>query len=66
MSINRTKGNVLLLPNPRTKQYTEELPNDQVLMIETSDPKSKSRSDIATWAKRTGNEFLKVADASGT
>lgn len=58
------KGLSCPLPILKTKKAVEALAKDQVLKVETTDPGSKS--DMASWAKRTGNEVLKVEEGSGT
>jgi tRNA 2-thiouridine synthesizing protein A len=58
------KGLSCPLPILKTKKAVEALTKDQVLKVETTDPGSKN--DMAAWAKRTGNEILKVEEGSGT
>lgn len=58
------KGLSCPLPILKTKKAIEALTKDQVLKVETTDPGSKN--DMASWAKRTGNEVLKVEEGSGT
>ncbi len=58
------KGLSCPLPILKTKKAVEALTKDQVLKVETTDPGSKN--DMAAWAKRTGNEVLKVEEGSGT
>ncbi|HYA86971.1 MAG TPA: sulfurtransferase TusA family protein [Nitrospirota bacterium] len=58
------KGLSCPLPILKTKKTIATLLKDQVLKVETTDPGSKN--DMASWAKRTGNEILKVEEASGT
>jgi len=58
------KGLSCPLPILKTKKAVEALTKDQVLKVETTDPGSKN--DMASWAKRTGNEVLKVEEGSGT
>ena len=58
------KGLSCPLPILKTKKAVEKLAKDQVLKVETTDPGSKN--DMAAWAKRTGNEILKVEEVSGT
>jgi tRNA 2-thiouridine synthesizing protein A len=58
------KGLSCPLPILKTKKAVESLSKDQVLKVETTDPGSKN--DMASWAKRTGNEILKVEEGSGT
>ena len=58
------KGMSCPLPILKTKKAVEALSKDQVLKVVTTDPGSKN--DMASWAKRTGNEILKVEESSGT
>ena len=58
------KGLSCPLPILKTKKAVEALSKDQVLKVETTDPGSKN--DMAAWAKRTGNEIVKVEEDSGT
>ncbi len=58
------KGMSCPLPILKTKKAVEALTKDQVLKVETTDPGSKN--DMASWAKRTGNEILKVEEGGGT
>ncbi|HUJ16478.1 MAG TPA: sulfurtransferase TusA family protein [Nitrospirota bacterium] len=58
------KGMSCPLPILKTKKAVEALAKDQVLKVETTDPGSKN--DMASWAKRTGNEILKVEEGSGS
>ena len=58
------KGLSCPLPILKTKKAIETLAKDQVLKVETTDAGSKN--DMASWAKRTGNEILKVEEAGGT
>jgi len=58
------KGMSCPLPILKTKKAVEALSKDQVLKVVTTDPGSKN--DMASWAKRTGNEILKVEEGSGT
>lgn len=58
------KGLSCPLPILKTKKAVEALSKDQVLKVETTDPGSKN--DMASWAKRTGNEILKLEEGSGT
>lgn len=58
------KGLSCPLPILKTKKAVEALAKDQVLKVETTDPGSKN--DMASWAKRTGNEVLKVEEGAGT
>ncbi len=57
------KGLSCPLPILKTKKAVETLSKDQVLKVETTDPGSKN--DMASWAKRTGNEIVKVEEGSG-
>ncbi len=52
------------LPILKTKKAVEGLSKGQVLKVETTDP--GSRNDMASWAKRTGNEILGTEESSGT
>jgi tRNA 2-thiouridine synthesizing protein A len=58
------KGLSCPLPILKTKKAVESLSKGQVLKVETTDPGSKN--DMASWAKRTGNEILKVEEGSGS
>jgi len=58
------KGLSCPLPILKTKKAIEALAKDQVLKVDTTDPGSKN--DMASWAKRTGNEIVKVEEGSGT
>jgi len=58
------KGLSCPLPILKTKKAVEALSKDQVLKVETTDPGSKN--DMASWAKRTGNEVLKVEEGAGS
>ncbi len=58
------KGLNCPLPILKTKKAMEALSKGQVMQIETTDPGSKN--DMASWAKRVGNEILKVEEESGT
>ena len=58
------KGMSCPLPILKTKKAVEALAKDQILKVETTDPGSKN--DMASWAKRTGNEILQVDEGSGT
>ena len=58
------KGLSCPLPILKTKKAVETLSKGQVLKVETTDPGSKN--DMASWAKRTGNEILKVEEGSGS
>ena len=58
------KGLSCPLPILKTKKAMESLSKDQVLKVVTTDAGSKS--DMASWAKRTGNEVLQVEEGGGT
>jgi tRNA 2-thiouridine synthesizing protein A len=58
------KGMSCPLPILKTKKSIAGLSKDQVLKVETTYPGSKN--DMAAWAKRTGNELLKIEEGSGT
>jgi tRNA 2-thiouridine synthesizing protein A len=58
------KGLSCPLPILKTKKAVEALSKGQVLKVETTDPGSKN--DMASWAKRTGNEILKVEEGAGS
>ncbi len=58
------KGLSCPLPILKTKEAVETLFRDQVLKVETTDPGSKN--DMASWAKRTGNEVLKIEEGPGS
>ncbi len=58
------KGLSCPLPILKTKKAVETLSKDQVLKVETTDPGSKN--DMASWAKRTGNEIIQQEEGSGT
>ncbi len=57
------KGLSCPLPILKTKKAVEALTKDQVLKVVTTDPGSKN--DMASWAKRTGNEVLKIEEGAG-
>ncbi len=63
-SVLDAKGLSCPLPILKTKKAVEALTKDQVLKVVTTDPGSKN--DMASWAKRTGNEILKLEEGSGT
>jgi tRNA 2-thiouridine synthesizing protein A len=70
MSIEQTydrlldaKGVSCPLPILKTKKAMNSLGKGQVLKVETTDPGSKN--DMAAWARRTGNEILKVDEGPG-
>ena len=58
------KGLGCPLPILKTKKALESLDLDKVLKVETTDPASKK--DLASWARRTGNELLRIDEHSGT
>lgn len=58
------KGLSCPLPILKTKKAMEALSKDQVLKVVATDAGSKN--DMASWAKRTGNEILKVDEGGGT
>ncbi len=58
------KGLSCPLPILKTKKAVEALSKNQVLKVMTTDPGSKN--DMASWAKRTGNEILKMEESSGS
>ncbi len=58
------KGMSCPLPILKTKKTVETMARDQVLKVETMDPGSKN--DMASWAKRTGNEIVKMEEGAGT
>jgi len=57
------KGLSCPLPILKTKKAVEAMTKGQVLKVETTDPGSKN--DMSSWAKRTGNEILKVDEGPG-
>lgn len=57
------KGMSCPLPILKTKKAVETLAKDQVLKVESTDAGSKN--DMAAWAKRTGNELLKIEEGPG-
>lgn len=57
------KGLSCPLPILKTKKAVEAMTKGQVLRVETTDPGSKN--DMNSWAKRTGNEILKVDEGPG-
>lgn len=59
-----TKGLSCPLPILKTKKALSALAKDQILKVLTTDP--GSQNDMASWAKRTGNELLKVEQGAGT
>jgi tRNA 2-thiouridine synthesizing protein A len=58
------KGLSCPLPILRTKKIFTTLAREQVLKVETTDP--GSQNDMVAWAKRTGNEILKIEQGPGT
>ena len=59
-----TKGLSCPLPILKTKKAMEALSRDQILKVETTDP--GSQKDMPAWARRTGNELLKVEETAGS
>ncbi|MEK6697465.1 MAG: sulfurtransferase TusA family protein [Nitrospirota bacterium] len=57
------KGLSCPLPILKTKKAVEAMTKGQVLKVETTDAGSKN--DMNSWAKRTGNEILKVDEGPG-
>jgi tRNA 2-thiouridine synthesizing protein A len=57
------KGLSCPLPILKTKKAVESLSKGQVLKVESTDPGSKN--DMAAWAKRTGNEIVKMEEGAG-
>lgn len=67
MNVDRfldAKGLICPLPILRTKKAMAALSKDQILKVETTDPGSKN--DMSSWAKRTGNEIVRMDEISGT
>jgi tRNA 2-thiouridine synthesizing protein A len=58
------KGVSCPLPILKTKKAMDLLGKGQVLKVEATDPGSKN--DMASWARRTGNEIVKVEEGPGT
>jgi TusA-related sulfurtransferase len=58
------KGLCCPLPILRTKKALKDLSKDQILKIETTDPGSKN--DMASWARSTGNELVRLEEYAGT
>ncbi|MHB8845202.1 MAG: sulfurtransferase TusA family protein [Nitrospirota bacterium] len=58
------KGVSCPLPILKTKKAMDALGKGQVLKVEATDPGSKN--DMAAWARRTGNELLRVDEGPGT
>ena len=58
------KGLSCPLPILKTKKAVEGLTKGQVLKVESTDAGSKN--DMASWAKRTGNEIVKMEEGAGT
>lgn len=52
------------LPILKTKKAMDSLVIGQVLKVEATDQGSKN--DMAAWARRTGNEILRVDEGPGT
>lgn len=57
------KGVSCPLPILKTKKAMDALEQGQVLKVEATDPGSKN--DMAAWARRTGNEILRVDEGPG-
>ena len=57
------KGMSCPLPILKTKKAVESLSTGQILKVESTDAGSKN--DMASWAKRTGNEIVKTVEGSG-
>jgi tRNA 2-thiouridine synthesizing protein A len=57
------KGMSCPLPILKTNKAVDALSKDQILKVESTDAGSKN--DMASWAKRTGNEILKIEEGSG-
>ena len=58
-----TKGLSCPLPILKTNKAIQALSKDQILKVETTDP--GSQKDMPSWAKRTGNEIVKVEESGG-
>ena len=58
------KGLSCPLPILKTKKAVYTLSRGKFIKVETTEPGSKN--DMASWAKRTGNEILKVEEAAGS
>ena len=58
------KGLSCPLPILKTKKAVEAMTKGQVLKVMSTDAGSKS--DMAAWAKRTGNEIVKMEEGAGT
>ncbi len=57
------KGLSCPLPILKTKKAVDAMAKGQVLKVESTDPGSKN--DMASWAKRTGNEILGMKEGAG-
>ena len=51
------------MPVLKTKQAMDEIADGEVLEVLATDPGAKS--DIAAWAKRTGNALLETTETDG-
>jgi tRNA 2-thiouridine synthesizing protein A len=58
------KGLSCPMPIVKTKKAVDSLAKHQVLKVDSTDAGSKN--DMASWAKRTGNELLMTKETSGT
>lgn len=58
-----TKGLSCPIPILKTNKALQALSKDQILKVETTDP--GSQKDMPSWAKRTGNEIVKVEVSGG-
>lgn len=58
------KGVSCPIPILKTKKAMDALEKGQVLRVDATDPGSKN--DMAAWAKRTGNEILRMDEGPGT
>jgi tRNA 2-thiouridine synthesizing protein A len=58
------KGLSCPLPILKTKKAVEALTKGQILKVESTDAGSKN--DMTSWAKRTGNELVKMEEGGGT
>jgi tRNA 2-thiouridine synthesizing protein A len=57
------KGMNCPLPILKMKRAFETMTKGNILKIETTDPNSKS--DMASWVKRTGYEILQIEERAG-
>jgi tRNA 2-thiouridine synthesizing protein A len=58
------KGLSCPLPILKTKKAVEALTKGQILKVVSTDAGSKN--DMTSWAKRTGNELVKMEEGGGT